>query len=385
MNKNITKKIAVIAGGVALLTLAAVVSLAFAQNALTVSCTPSVSGNMITWSAAASGGSTPYSFAWTGDSSVAGNTSTSITATYLTNGTYYATTTVTDASSSVASANCSATVTANVVPPATSTLDVYVSVNNTAGGSATPSNFNVTVSGANASPNSFVGSSAGTSVVVNASTTYTVGASSFTNYTASESGNCTGPIAAGATNSCTVTETYVPPTTPPTPTSTVPRVNLPMLTIGANGQFLSRGMTVTSVGTNSFQATVWGITYTVNWSGTLNSPFEFWFRFNKGTATTTPATQLAVGDEVGVAGMVTSSSPLTVNASVVRDYSITITRPITFHADNGIGNGGENNGVGNGNGVGTSSPDFRGRVNALMSQFQNLQKFFNDHFGGGKH
>ena len=322
---------------------------------------------------------------WTGDPSVAGSTSTSITATYVTNGTY----TATDDGDGcffkrTTSATCSATVTANAVPLATSTLNVFVSINNTVGGTATPSNFNVTVSGANASPSSFVGTSSVTPVVVSASSTYAVAASSFANYTTSESGNCTGPIVAGETNSCTITETFTPSTTTPPPTPTAPRVNPPTLTIGANGQFLARGMTVTSIGTNSFRAEVWGITYTVNWSGSVssvNNPFEFWFRFNKGTATTTPAAQLAVGDEVGVSGSVSTSSPLTVNASVVRDYSITTARPVTFHTDNGVGNGGVNKS----NGVGSSSPDLQGRLNDLMNQFRNLQQFFNNHFGGGRH
>ncbi len=150
-------------------------------------------------------------------------------------------------------------------------------------------------------------------------------------------------------------------------------------------------MTVTSVGTNSFQAQVWGISFTVNWSGSLASPFEFWFRSRQANATSTPAAQLAVGDEVGVSGiLVASSSPLTVNANVVRDYSITMPRPVFQpHGDNGYGNSGMNDGKGNGNGnnengngnTGSNSSDTQGRFNDLMKQFQNLQNLFRNRFG----
>jgi hypothetical protein len=141
----------------------------------------------------------------------------------------------------------------------------------------------------------------------------------------------------------------------------MPRMNQPTLSIGAKGQFLGRGMTVTSVGTNSFQASVWGITYTVNWSG------EFWFRYGRANATSTPAQQLAVGDEVGVSGTVASSSPLVVNANAVRDYSITMPRPT--HANNDIGSS-------------MNSGDMRGHLDDLMNQLKGLQELFRGRSGG---
>lgn len=356
-----------LAGGTlaAALGVLAVASIVGAQStALSVSCSGAVTNNAITWTASAMNGTAPYAFVWSGDPSVAGSTSTSIIATYSsgTTATYTAGIRVTDASSTVATSTCSATVTAAVVPVSTSTLNVFVAVNNTAGGSAAPSNFTVTVAGANASPSPFTGSNTGIAVTLNANAAYAVTASSLVNYTASVSGNCVGPIAAGGTASCTVTETYVPPATTPQPPA--PRVNQPSLSIGPNGAFLARGMTVTSVGTNSFQASVWGITYTVNWSGTLSAygPFEFWFRYNKANSTSTPTQQLAVGDEVGVSGKVASGTPLVVNANIVRDYGITVPRPV--HTDNG------------------NAENAQGRLNDLMNQLKGLQDLFRGRFGG---
>ena len=382
------------AAAVAAVGMFLVISSAFAVGAVTPSCSGTVAGNVVTWSATSTGGNAPYTFAWSGDPSVAGVTSTLFAKTYAANGTYNATVTATDASSTSASANCSAVVTANAAP--TSTLNVLVAVNNAAGGSAVPSSFTVSVTGAGATPGSFTGASAATPVVVNAASSYSVGASALANYTASLSGNCAGPIAAGAMDTCTVTETYVANPTP-TPTSTQPRIMPPTLSIGANGQFLARGMKVTSVGTNSFQAQVWGVTYTVNWSGSLNTGglggdgFEFWFRYGP-ASTSTPAQQLAVGDEVGVAGRVDPSSPLTVNATVVRDYSISaprLNRERNTGEDNGNGNNGQNNGNGNAFGVGNNSSDTnmsdaRSRLNDLMDQLKNLQKLWQERGGKGK-
>jgi hypothetical protein len=101
-------------------------------------------------------------------------------------------------------------------PPPT-TLKVIVTVNNTAGGAALPSNFNVSVQGANASPSGFAGSSAGTLVSVDPNLTYYVNVATVANYTAGQSGNCSSSISPGATATCTVTETYVKPPVPQPP------------------------------------------------------------------------------------------------------------------------------------------------------------------------
>jgi hypothetical protein len=394
MNKT---KLAIFAGAAIAVAAISVLAVQAAPAPLAATCGSNVSGNVVTWTASATGGntSTAYAFLWSGDASVAGSTSTSMMKTYTTNGTYNAMIQATDASSTMATSTCSATVTANVVPVATSTLNVFVVANNAAGGAATSSNFTGMVSGAAAMPSSFAGNVAGTAVVVNAGTAYTVSASSLTNYMASETGNCTGPIAAGASAICTVTETFVPPTVTPPVQPPLPRVNQPMLSIGGNGEFLARGMIVTSIASGSFQGQVWGVTYTVNWSGGAFP--EFYLRKgNKVSAVTNPADQIAAGDEVGVAGFITTATPMTVNADVVRDYSITTVLPPGLRRGqpespfyNGKGNGG---GSGNGNGEGdngqgasttvSSSVNVQSHVNDLLNQLKNLENLFKGHGNG---
>ncbi len=476
----------------------ALVAILSAQAAtpLAVSCAGVVSTNTITWSAAPTGGATPYTFLWSGDSKVAGSTSTSILATYDENGTYTADIQVIDASSSVATSTCSAMVTS--FPAPTSTLTVVVGVS---GGSAIPANFSVGVTGGNPQPSSFAGS-AGTAVTLNSSSSYSVAETSIpANYSPSYGANCSSSgLAPGTSAVCTITNTY---TLSPVTTSTVnvtvavnggsavpgnfmvavtggspnpasflgsagtavvlnanssysvtetslpanygvtysggcassvglspgssadctitdtfnaatttpplPRVNPPSLSIGPNGSFLGRGMTVTSVGTNTFQAQVWGITYTVNWSGNLPT---FYLRGGN-TATSTPSEQLQVGDEVGVMGKVDPSAPLVVNANIVRDYSIIRPRPPRSergsNGGNGVGYGNNGNGIGWGweNGAtpnagasvnATVTPptipaiptipgnpgDFQGRMNNLMQQFNRLSQMFKNRFGNGK-
>ena len=372
-------KLMIFGGSVAAIAAISIFAAQASTGTLTATCSGSVSGNQITWMATSTGGNAPYSFVWTGDSSVAGATSTSFTKVYTTNGTYNAGVQVTDASSTMATTTCSAMVTSNVPPATTSTLNVIVSVNNTAGGSAIASNFTIGVSGASATPGSFAGSSTGTAVVVTGGTAYSVSASSLANYVMSKSGNCAGPITAGAADACTITEAFVPPSTT---TSTLPRVNQPTLVIGPNGSFLARGMTVTSIASGSFQGQIWGITYTINWSGNLFP--EFFFRDGHGgKATSSPAMQVAVGDEVGVAGTVSATNPLVVNATVVRDYSITSARPGLRRGQsdspfyNGVGNGGGNGkGEGEGDNNGSTSVNVSGHLNDLLNQLHNLQNLF---------
>jgi hypothetical protein len=83
-------------------------------------------------------------------------------------------------------------------------------------GPGSPSNFQITVTGAGANPSTFPGQDTpGTSVSVQSGQTYQigetmVGGGAVTNYTLGTSGNCTGPIAAGATGTCTLTNTAKP-------------------------------------------------------------------------------------------------------------------------------------------------------------------------------
>src|SRR5579864_4130192 len=92
---------AVLAGTAVVATagILAAASFVFASTALTAACSSSVSGNMITWTATTTGGNAPVALLWSGNAGIAGSTSTVVTATYGTNGTYNATVTATDASS----------------------------------------------------------------------------------------------------------------------------------------------------------------------------------------------------------------------------------------------------------------------------------------------
>lgn len=198
-----------------------------------------------------------------------------------------------------------------------------------------------------------------------------------------------------ATSSCAATvssfnSTTTPPVTPTTTVPALPRVNKPMLTISGNGNFLVHGMTVTSVSSDSFEGSVWGITYTVEWNGSLVP--EFYLRGgDSGGAGTDPVAQLSVGDEVGVSGRISSSSPMTVQANVVRDYSIMTLRPgrregqSTSPFYNGIGQGGEHDGT-EVNASGTASSTIESlsvRLQNLMNQFHDLQNLFQHGNGNG--
>lgn len=109
--------------------------------------------------------------------------------------------------------------------------------------------------------------------------------------------------------------TSTPPVVPPR------RFKEPILNINPAGHFLARGMVIESVASGSFVGKVWGTTWTVN---VLNGP-ELLFRegkFHKWF----DVSQLKVGDEVGVSGFVDRDNPLTVNAQVVRNYTIVTER-----------------------------------------------------------
>lgn len=89
-------------------------SLAGAQTTpLAASCAGTVASSTITWTVAASGGVSPYSYLWLSGDGVTGSTSTSVAVTYATNGTRSVSVRASDSASSTASttATCSATVT----------------------------------------------------------------------------------------------------------------------------------------------------------------------------------------------------------------------------------------------------------------------------------
>jgi outer membrane biosynthesis protein TonB len=94
------------------------------------------------------------------------------------------------------------------------TLTVYTIVD---GGSQSPSDWTVTVTGTDVVPSSFSGSSGGVEVALNAGSFFSVDQTngSATDYTGGSSGTCSGDsLSVGANVTCTFTFTYVPPPTP---------------------------------------------------------------------------------------------------------------------------------------------------------------------------
>ena len=102
------------------------------------------------------------------------------------------------------------TVAFTLLPSTSSTLNVMVLVNNGEGGSATSSDFTVTLHATGASTSSFPGSAAGTAVTITPNTFYSVGVTGLTNYEQGISGNCYSEsgIPPGGSTTCTIIETY---------------------------------------------------------------------------------------------------------------------------------------------------------------------------------
>jgi len=130
----------------------------------------------------------------------------------------------TSVSDPTASANATYSITIDPAPAptstATSTLNVALAVDNSAGGTATSSDFTVTVLAGNPAPATFPGSASGTAVTVDAATPFSVNVAGLANYTESTNGLCadaSGIIANSSVN-CAITETFTPPA-PPAPTT----------------------------------------------------------------------------------------------------------------------------------------------------------------------
>lgn len=246
-------------------------SVATASAALTTSCAGVSSASNITWTATSTGGIDPVSYLWSN-----GSTSTVQTNTYLP-GTHTLGLTATDASSTVATTSCSATV-ANPLP--TISLFTATPATVTAGQSTTLS-WNV----ANASSTSLdngIGATASTSITVNPLTT--------TTYTLSA-------VNGAGTSTATTTVTVLATSTPPTATTTVPLFRRSSLLINDGGQFIAKGMIVESVGTGSFTAKVYGVTFTITSGATV-----------------------AVGSYVDVKGRIDPALPATIIARSVKTF-----------------------------------------------------------------
>ena len=159
----------------------------------------------------------------------------------------------------------------------------------------------------------------------------------------------------GSASATTLTSGTTTPTT---------HIQPPTVDITANGGITVHGMTVTSVGTNTFTGTVWGITYTVNYSTVTGNNGRFQFLLRNGNSVDLNASQIVVGDEVGVQGTVSSGAPLVIQAQTVRDYSITTAR------------------VPNGNGATTTNGMSISSLQALLQQLlQQYKTLLSSHRG----
>ncbi len=177
----------------------------------------------------------------------------------------------------------------------------------------------------------------------------------------------------------------------PSATSTMPmhqQVNLPsQLQVGPDGNFMARNLIVQSVSGNSFTASVWGVTYTVNVgaapAATANTGTmmpEFLLRSGKGGGQF-DMSQVQVGDQLGVQGRVSTGSPLVVTANVVRNYSLTTARR---QGEDGqhppmMGQPGMMGPAGTSTGTSTRPAP---RLEDLMRQFQELQHQLQQRGGG---
>jgi uncharacterized repeat protein (TIGR01451 family) len=224
----------------------------------------------------------------------------------------------------------------------------------------------------------------------------TVGQTITNTATASEDASQVNPDSAQATASAALTVAFPVPVVPAT------------LSIRANGDFLARGMIVTSVGSSSFQASLWGNTYTVNFTGNGdNDGDEFLMRngntpFNFDENGSHLSDQVFVGDIVNVSGQVSVAAPFVVASNVVRNDSIGSPRQprsIFGFGGNGFGSFGNgfggfgfgsssnSNNSGNGNnssgssssgssGNNSSSNSVQTQLNSLAAQLQQLQQMF---------
>ncbi len=210
-----------------------------------------------------------------------------------------------------------------------------------------------------------------------------------------------GSILTASIVSAQTTSVTTPPATAQPPAVTQPQTTIqpqvitnremvkqPIVNINPEGRILIHGMTVTSVGTNSFQGTVWGINYTVNMTMDNTPPMLLFRNGNEANAGIQLVKQLKVGDEVGVSGNVTAAAPLTIDGQIVRDYSISIPRQNTDEENGDTGRnmmGGKNNDEQENEGRGmmgnNGNVDQRAILLQLFQQVQALQKQFQEKFG----
>ena len=185
------------------------------------------------------------------------------------------------------------------------------------------------------------------------------------------------PTAATVTATCSAIVTAVVTTPPPTT-----MVKKPDLNINPNGKILIHGMKVTTVGTNTFQGTVWGITYTVNLvNPTVNKPLFLFKDGKEATSGVDISQHLKVGDEVGVQGQITAATPLVINGQIVRNYSILKARPHDSESNKGEKDDDKNENKGNSMMNNSGNEGQKALLLQLLQQVQALQKQFQEKFG----
>lgn len=159
----------------------------------------------------------------------------------------------------------------------------------------------------------------GTTTANTSATTYAPGT-----YTATVTVTNASTSARTAIATCSAT---VASTTPAVPLP--PFFKSPKLVINPGGHFTARGMIVTSVASTSFTGTIWGTTWTVNFTPQSGEALH---RDGK-TVKQFNSSSVKVGDEVGVSGKIDTTATLTVNAKVLRNYSLSQAEHISRNKD----------------------------------------------------
>lgn len=211
---------------------------------------------------------------------------------------------------------------------ASSTLNINLIVDNTAGGSATSSDFTIGVSGADANPAFFAGTPSSTAVTIDGDTDFSVTAtSSIPDYTLSTSGNCAGQIPSTLSDTCTLTETYaVPP----------PAIDIGPSSGLSDGTVGDAYSATLSASTTASEPFTWSVA-----SGTLPDGLAL-DTSSTASSTTIAGTPTTAGSSSFVIAVTSGSSTAQQSYSLNIDAAPTASAPTTVvYAGGGGGGGGE--------------------------------------------
>ncbi len=136
------------------------------------------------------------------------------------------------------------------IPSTEGLLNVILTVDNSAGGSAVSSDFTVSVLASGASTSSFPGDTLGTPVLIDANANYNVNVSSVTNYGQAKTNCDNNAILGGSSAMCTITETFSAPAGGGAPTSGGRTLNTITVTQGSNGTISPATLTDVPSGAN---------------------------------------------------------------------------------------------------------------------------------------